>query len=191
MSWHEFVHVEVQIFYAGEHPWTDEDFYANSCIVNTTPSQRVGVLDVVQTIFEHEGPRVASATGWWEEGVWWLAQGGWTQHALDSSHKLTCDAWRFEFTPLQCGVGDKHSMIQYEIDGGGYVDTFRPHLEALKQLLTAPLGVNKCGSFMTVWHCDAGKDEDTWAGPGEFWSEWYPVRVAWPEDAAKPSGGAA
>lgn len=163
MSWHEFVHVEVQIFYAGEN------------VIDALTAEEVSI----------------------DDGLWLLTSGKDISESINEDGTIQSDAWCFWITPLHCAVGNgnmRRSLLQYEVDNMGWPDTFSAeHLDELKRMCGGRLGTHKRGSFMTVWYCNAGKDEDTWAGPGEYYSEWSLARIITPDEvmAAKPSGGAA
>lgn len=176
MSWGEFVHITAEYFEPGEHPWTTQDFYAHSVLQHEAPAT---VRGIVQTLWEHEGPRVAERDGWWDTGVWWgLAGTGYRFEQylpLDDDLKLTAPAVRFHFLPLTTSTGDREepseSMLAWEINGGGEEETFWRHLDEIKQLCDGYRKGNSYIALLTLWFCESG-----WSyipgEPSEYESDW-------------------
>lgn len=155
-NWGEYVHVEAVLFKAGEHPWTPRDFYEHSVPRDEAPHT---VDPIVQTIWEHDGPRVAESDEWWAEGYVWEVD----DLLLGSDYRLTSDAWRFTFLPLTTGCYERkdyemprESLIAYEIDNMGITGTFVPHREDILTLVRLVAGGNNEVYLLTLWACEAG-----------------------------------
>jgi hypothetical protein len=170
MSWRELAQIEARYFRVGDYPWTREEFYAASAPQHEAAHT---VEPIVLAIFDWEGARVAESDGWWEGGLWDK------EHLdLDDEWRLTHDAVRFLIVPIALGIGKCEEpptgLLNYEIDGAGMTDAFRPHLDDIKRLCAQYVGVQTYLSILTVWECDAG-DYYIPGEPTEYYSDYQLV----------------
>jgi len=184
MPWGELVHVEARYFAQGDYPWTERDFFCHS-VLQCKAAHTVN--PIVLTLWKHQGPRVAEDDGWWIPlgDVWWSAASEDIVCSTDLAWRLDADAVRFQLTALQTGSSsndDAIGLLRYEIDGMGKHDVFAGYVRDLKAAADQVRGDNAiCVQFVTLWHCDAGKDPDTWVGLGEYWTSWELIGVVLPE----------
>lgn len=161
--WGELVIVKLTRFRAGEYPWTRQDFYcASEYSVYAAPTVDPIVID----------DRVAESNEWWDDGYLWSAY----PLPLDDNYKLTKDVTRLFFIPIGKPSKEKDNhctLIEYEIDGAGHRDVFEDHIKTIIDMLKDVDG--EYIEVVTLWECDAGKEPDTWMGPGEYYSNYSPV----------------
>lgn len=154
-NWGEFVHVRAVFFEAGEHPWTPEDWYANS----KPWAEAAHITDriVMPPMREGDEPRVAENDEWWADlGLWGKPP------KLDADFKLLAPAVRLSICPLAVGASEKSeghtSLINWEIDQIGYTEAFGHEHDELVALCQAHRTSPKIRSvaLLTVWACSAG-----------------------------------
>lgn len=186
MSFKELAIIEATYFKAGEYPFTDQEFFANS----QEQREAAPTIDpIVITMFEHEGPRVAETIDqWWNRGYTWKTARstqnldnydvGLNTPELDDNYKLYDGAVRISVEPIELYISDKNdewgvhrTLLRYEIDGMG-MDAFEHCTNEIVKLCDKLRGDNNQIRLMTIWTCEAGKEPDTWDGPGEYYSDY-------------------
>jgi len=179
--WGEFVHVTATIFKAGEYPWTKMDFCLNSkpqSIAPHTTDPIVINFSDKDDLFNDE-PLVAERDDWWLNcGDLWSAP-----VILDDDLKLIHEVMRFDLIPMSHIAGDKEippiGLIAGECCDLSTREIFEPFAYDLtKAAYETRRYMNRFTniaythvSFLTLWECDTGKDEDNWTGPGEYWTK--------------------
>lgn len=85
-----------------------------------------------------------------------------------------CDCISFEFIPIPTRRGDvdRQGLIEYALDEGTFMDGFDSI--DLINLFGRVRGTSNDHmiALVTIWRCDAGRTEDNWMGPGEYFEEW-------------------
>lgn len=177
-SWGEFAHLIMDRFKAGEYPWTRQDFYFASeyqyCAAHTVDP----ILIDYYGVGDHTDYRVAdSASAWWEDGWLWSVN----PLPLDDDYKLTENVFRVRIIPIGKPGRDKDNhctLMEYEVQNGG-MSIFEENMREITQLCDR--FPQEHVEFITLWECEAGKEADTWVGPGEYYSWWELIGAVIPQ----------
>lgn len=158
--WRELVVVYATYYTAGEYPSSP----------GTDPA-------------EANRPSLYDSDVWWYPGAEARAAMGSTaelEPELDDDGRLVTDAIRFEFSAPHAGAWehpDSGGLIAYEVGNTGWRETFSPYVDTLKACCDKVRGseAHRWVTVLIVFECEAGKDPDTWLGPGDYWSQWRPI----------------
>jgi hypothetical protein len=184
MPWGELVHIVARYFAKGEHPWTNEDFYAQSWLPSEADVTML-VDPIILTLFEHEGPRYAPSWNWWDcVGHFWSVD----EVPLDAEYRLTSDVVRFTISILEIGGNSDDSsigLLPYEVCSMGLSDTFRrPFADDIKAAADFARSKGKDNPtnvrFLTLWQCDAGRQYIP-GEPDEYYEDWQLMGIVTPQ----------
>lgn len=162
--WRELVHISAIYYTAGEYPFASD--------VHPDEAERASWGDYHE-VWWYPGAEEAATRSTIAEDM---------RPPVDEAERLTTEAVRMEFTICATGATNGPHMpglLAHEIDGMGLNQVFGIHADTLKACLDVVRGesANRYVSALVVYECEAGKDPDTWIGPGDYWTRWEPLGV--------------